>query len=179
MGMNKALLPLDGRPMIQHVADTLRQVFERVVLISDEAGGLEFLTLPLYPDVYKDCGPLAGIHSAFIHTDAEFIFVSSCDTPFISTDLVSYLVRFPSDAPIRVAEADDRAHPLCGVYSRMILPLLEQSLQAKSLKLMDFLQKASAQLISITPDLPLYDPRLLMNINDSADYQALRVRLFP
>lgn len=173
MGLNKALREWDGIPLIAHVAKTMQGVFKRVLIVADDAESYRFLRLPVYPDIFKDSGPLGGIHAGFIHSGAKNIFVSACDTPFISQALVEYILRYPSEAPVKIAEMDGEMHPLCGLYSRSALPWIQHALEANHLQLKQVLHRVQAATVPITPAIPFYHPLLLKNFNTPADFEPL------
>ena len=176
MGTDKAMLLLNGLPLIQRIAGVLHEVFGKVVIVSDRGDAYSFLNLPTYPDVEKNCGPLGGIHSAFVHTDAPALFVVGCDTPFISTGLVNYICDFESLDEIKVPTMGGRVHPLCGVYIRKVKLQLEENLRAGLLSVQFLLEKVHPAIIPITADLPFYDKKLLTNINNIHDYETFVTR---
>lgn len=173
MGVKKALLPINNLPMIQIVAGVLQDVFDRVIVVADSESDFQFLGLPVFPDRWKNSGPLGGIHAAFSHLEAEALFVSACDTPFITQALIEYLLRQKS-YPVCVASLHGRVHPLPGLYRKEILPELERSLASGERKLVEFLSRVGAVSISITPDLPFYKPHLLANLNEPMDYELVK-----
>lgn len=176
MGSDKALLHIDELPLIAHVANSLLQVFTKVVVASDRSEIYSFLHLPTCPDIYKDCGPLGGIHAAFISTNADTLFVTTCDLPFITADDIRTIIAHRGKSPIAVAEQDDKIQPLFGIYDRSILPFLEETLDKRRFGVFDFARAAGMQLIV----LPQADPRstrsVLTNINTPDDYLASRNR---
>ena len=172
MGADKALLLLNGLPFIQRIVGVLKEVFEHVVVISDHGPTYQFLGLPIYPDVQKHSGPLGGIHSAFIHTDAPAIFVVGCDTPYVTPGLIRYICDFESLDDIKIPIMNGQLQPLCAVYSRKTLKQIEENIKAGLLKVDFLLEKIHAAIIPITPNLPFYDKRLLTNINTAKDYEA-------
>jgi molybdopterin-guanine dinucleotide biosynthesis protein A len=118
MGQDKALLNLDGKPLIELVSATLDKLFSNITILSDEKEPYAFLKLPIQSDILKDSGPLAGIHAALVRTTAKHIFVMSCDLPFVTSKLIERIVdkRFEADV---VMPADKKfIQPLCAVYSR-------------------------------------------------------------
>jgi molybdopterin-guanine dinucleotide biosynthesis protein A len=118
MGQDKALLNLDGKPLIEWVSGTLDKLFSNITIVSDQKEPYEFLKLPVQSDILKDSGPLGGIHAALVRTTAKHIFVISCDLPFVTTKLIERIVdkRFEADV---VMPADKKCtQPLCAVYSR-------------------------------------------------------------
>ncbi len=172
MGVDKALLLMKGLPFVQRIAGVLNEVFESVVVISDRGPMYKFLGLPTYPDVEKHSGPLGGIHSALVHTDAPAIFVVGCDTPFITPGLIHYICDFESLDDIKIPIMNGQLQPLCAVYSRKTLKQIEENIKAGLLKVDFLLEKIHAAIIPITPNLPFYDKKLLMNINTAKDYEA-------
>ncbi len=173
MGTNKALLPYQGRPLIEHIANVVREVFEHVVVVADEGEAYSFLNLPLHPDIYKDRGPLGGIHAAFHHTNASTLFVVSCDLPGITPQLIEYLVNIDAQASAVVPVVDEKLHPLCGLYRGTILPHIEQAIQDGTLAMTALLEKVGAVKVPITPELPFYTKQLLSNVNSPDDYAAI------
>ena len=131
-------------------------------------GGYDFLCAPVIPDIYGNCGPLGGIHAALTAARTAACLVVSCDAPFITRDLFACLLR-QRRAPITVPCVDGWQHPLCGIYSRTIFPLLEDALQGGRLKVRDLLQEAGAQTVTLSRDLPFYSPWLLFNVNTRED----------
>lgn len=169
MGTNKALISIGGRPMIELAANALRRVFTEICVVADEAAPYRFLRLPVLADRFTDCGPLAGIHAGLARPSRGGVFVLPCDTPFITPDLIQFLLNRRAGAPATVARLGQRVHPLCGIYEHRALSSMEAALRAQRLKLTDFLDAIGASIVDITPDLPFFRPGLLDNINDPND----------
>jgi molybdopterin-guanine dinucleotide biosynthesis protein A len=166
MGRDKSLLPVNGRTMIEHVIAPVREVCDPLCIVADRTDDFRVFGLPVIPDLVRNAGPLGGIHAALCALDADEIFVTGCDTPFLSPDLLRYLLNAPADAPARVARASDGIHPLCGVYRREAFPVIERCIGAGRLKLLDVLDSLGASLVDVTPDLPFYHDDLFLNVND-------------
>ena len=170
MGTDKALLKLDGRPFVAHVASTLQSVFTRVILVASDASAYGFLGLKTFGDDYQECGPLGGIHSALIHADGADIFVSACDTPFITRELVGYIVNFHSSAAATIPSLNQQLHPLCGLYTQTCVPMIVERLESRRLRVLDFVESIQAAVIPISPNLPFYKEDLFSNFNTLEDY---------
>ena len=172
MGADKAMLLMNGLPLIQRISSILKEVFEKVVVVSDRGSMYTFLNLPIYPDIEKHCGPLGGIHSAFVHTGALSLFAVGCDTPFITPGLIHYICDFESLDDIRIPIMNGHLQPLGAVYSRKTLMRIEENIKAGLLRVDFLLEKIHAAVIPITPDLPFYEKKLLTNINTLQDYES-------
>jgi molybdopterin-guanine dinucleotide biosynthesis protein A len=176
MGVDKALLTLDGEALLVRIARTMRSLFEQVYIISTN-NRYRFLHLPMFNDFFRGCGPLAGIHSGLLHSKTTASFIVACDTPFVSRDLIEYIVEFESQADVKVPATNGVLHPLCGLYFRRCLPALEQSLKARKLRVQDFLTRVHTVVIPIGPELPFYREDLFLNVNEQREYHLARVRV--
>lgn len=144
MGRDKAVLQLDGRTLLEHALDVLRQAVQGEPTdrqSEDESGNVCILgSRPLYSDygvpvvddIYPGCGPLSGIHAALTHTRTEFNLMIAVDTPFLSADFLRFMVEraVESRATVITPEIAGYRQPLCSVYSRNFLPIAERALQA-------------------------------------------------
>jgi len=176
MGVDKALLTLDGEALLVRIARTMRSLFEQVYIISAN-NRYRFFHLPMFDDFFRGCGPLAGIHSGLLHSKTTASFIVACDTPFVSRDLIEYIVEFESQADVKVPATKGVLHPLCGLYFRRCLPAIEQSLKARKLRVQDFLTRVHTVVIPIGPELPFYREDLFLNVNEQREYHLARVRV--
>ena len=88
MGENKALLQLGKKKVIEHITDLMCSIFANVILITNTPNEYEFLNLPMYEDIFKVGGPLAGIHSGLVNSKTEENFILSCDMPLMRADII-------------------------------------------------------------------------------------------
>ena len=97
-GKRKALLELDGRPLLSHVIDRLQTQSNPLLLSCDTQNSeLGSFGLPLIPDLLPGYrGPLTGLFSALQYlSDREQdsgLVLCPCDAPFVPYDLVQTLL---------------------------------------------------------------------------------------
>ena len=86
-------------------------------------------------DVFRECGPLGGIHAALRASAAELNLMLAVDVPFVSAGLVEFLIARArgSAALVTVARAGGRWQPLCAVYRREFADAAEKALQLGTL----------------------------------------------
>ncbi len=117
MGRDKAWLEIEGRPMIERVIAALASVTSRVSVIANSAG-YDRLGLPVYSDANESIGPLEAIRTALANSQARRVILVGCDMPFITPELLAFLLDAMGDHKAVVpTDADDRLEPLCAVYS--------------------------------------------------------------
>ena len=173
MGRNKALLELNGRPFIQHVADTMAAVLPDVVVVADDVAPYRFLGLPVISDIHKGCGPIAGLHAALSHSES-LVFILSCDTPFVSPDLIRYVIDFPTPVAANIVSFDGGLQPLCGLWSRECLPAIERRIAEGLNSMLGLLEEIRFTAVHVGPELPFHDPWLLKNFNSPEDLRILQ-----
>jgi len=118
-GTDKALLPLAGRPLVEHATERLAPQCESVILNANgDPSRFNRITLPIIPDSTPDYpGPLAGIlaaleWSATHRPDIDWVVSAPADTPFIPRDLVLRLHEACNETrkPIACAASGSQVH---------------------------------------------------------------------
>lgn len=140
-GIDKALVPLGGEPMI---AQAIRRLAPQVAAVAINAGGdaarFSAFGLPVLPDPVADQpGPLAGILAAMRWAAAQgasHVVTAATDTPFLPGDLVARLAEAAASAraPIALAESGGRLHPTFGLWPATLADDLALALAAGTRK---------------------------------------------
>jgi molybdopterin-guanine dinucleotide biosynthesis protein A len=130
MGTDKAFLELGGVTLIEHALDLLKHVTSRVFVVGDEAKFGKYGEV--VQDVYRDCGPLGGIHAALVSTTSDFNFVLGVDLPFVSKIFIERLLfrAKQEGAVVSVPRCGSRFQPLCAVYRKEFAAVANKSLLA-------------------------------------------------
>jgi molybdopterin-guanine dinucleotide biosynthesis protein A len=174
MGSDKCFLVFDGLSLIERAVNLLRAVFHTVVVSSGKQRELAFLGVPILPDIKKECGPLGGIHAAFVHTGAARLFVLACDMPFVSVELVRHIVAHAGTSAT-IPTMNGRVQPLCGLYERDCLPAIERALEEKRFTVRNIVDELNPTFVALTSELSFFSPDLLDNLNAPHDVErALR-----
>lgn len=130
MGRNKALLAVDGQPLIARIHHTLMAIFREVIIVTNTPELYDFIPCRKVPDVFIGAGSIAGLHSALVHSPTERVFVVGCDMPSLKSDLIRYLcaVEGTWDA---VVPANDtgRLEPLHALYARTCINEMQKALE--------------------------------------------------
>jgi molybdopterin-guanine dinucleotide biosynthesis protein A len=129
MGSDKAFVMLDGRTLLERALELARSVANDVRVVGETE---KFAALaPVVEDVFRECGPLGGIHAALRASAAELNLMLAVDVPFVPAALLRYLVARArgSDAIATVPRAAGW-QPLCAVYRREFGDVAEKALRA-------------------------------------------------
>jgi len=134
MGVDKGLLEVNGQPMIQSIIDTLKSITKTILIISNNSEYKKF-GIPVYEDLIKEQGPVGGIYTALEKTDTETNIIISCDTPFITTEVLYKLLQNSETEKVVIAKHNGREHPLLGIYKKESSKVFKSNLDQNQLKL--------------------------------------------
>ncbi len=134
MGQEKSALLLNGNTLLERAIEIASAASDDVRLLGLPSEGT---TLPVIPDRFPGCGPLAGIDAALAATNAELNFILSVDTPFVPSAFVRFLVERArgNDALVTYPRLTSGYQPLCAVYRKEFGPIAEAALRTGHYKI--------------------------------------------
>jgi len=91
MGVDKGLVELCGRTMIENIIDRLEIFADEMLITSNLPQKYERFGVKVYSDIYKNYGALAGLHTALSFATNEMVFVIACDLPFVNRKLFKFM----------------------------------------------------------------------------------------
>ncbi|MFQ3568760.1 MAG: molybdenum cofactor guanylyltransferase, partial [Aggregatilineales bacterium] len=98
MGRDKSFVPLNGRPLIEHVLERTRDLGQaETILIVNQPALYAHLGLPMFADLLPDKGSLGGIYTAIHHSGTPYTLCVACDMPFLNARLLRYQVSLAPD----------------------------------------------------------------------------------
>jgi len=168
MGENKALMRFGDKTFVERAIHLLQQTFENVIISANESGVYDFVGLPIVGDVYRGCGPLAGLHAAMTSAGKSDIFVMSCDLPFVDESVVRRILDNSSGAELIVAGDPTGVQPLCGLYRQSSMRIIEGQLRVKEYSVLKLVQHMKGRVILFEEQ----KSNRFININTPADYNS-------
>lgn len=131
MRKDKAFLRLNGETLLDRALRLAATMTESVAIVGDPD---KFRTFHyrVIPDIYRDRGPLGGIHAALSTSESDLNLVLAVDMPLLDSKLLGFLVQESrqSGATVTVPNAGGAFQPLCAVYRKQFAQIAEKSLQA-------------------------------------------------
>lgn len=126
MGRPKAFLPFAGKTFIEHSLDMMSDVFDEVLLVSNNPDDFEHLSANLVRDIIPKRGPLVGILSGLLVAKHEHCFVAPCDMPLLNKELMLAMSEKRHQNDLLVYSCEGQLEPLLAIYSRNCIEALEQ-----------------------------------------------------
>jgi molybdopterin-guanine dinucleotide biosynthesis protein A len=129
MGSDKAFLRIGDETLLANAMKVAGVVAKEVRIVGDTAKFAAFGQV--LEDVYRDRGPLGGIHGALSSSMTQLNLMLAVDLPFVIAKFLEYLLlrARESGAMVTLPRTDGGLQPLCGVYRRGFADVAERSLR--------------------------------------------------
>jgi molybdopterin-guanine dinucleotide biosynthesis protein A len=178
MGRDKLSVEINGVPLLRRVYEALSARCTEVVVVGE--GGVRLEGARRISDERPGVqGPLAGLEAGLAAVTNRLVFVAAGDLPFLSGDLIGYLLErlVEREACAIVPRHRGRIHPLCAAYDRAILPCVRATLDEgvravhRFLEALDKVEYVEEELRRVG------DPEIfLMSVNSPEDLDRARAR---
>lgn len=143
---NKCFIPLNGKPLIEHVLEKLIPQCDTILINSNKQNErLVTYKLPIVRDTLEGfLGPLAGILSVMEWTkqhkpECKWIVTVPVDTPFLPDDLVSKLYQSvqSNHSELACACSQERSHPVIALWPTSLSDDLRHALIDEQMRKID------------------------------------------
>lgn len=169
MGRDKAMIEVDGVPLIQRLVRWLAPRFDEVLISARNPDDYAFLGQRVIADRTPDQGPLHGLACALQASRHDLHMVVPCDLPAIPLALMARLLRQTTDADVAVpVDAEGRAEPLFAAYRRSALPAVQAALDRGDRRMVSFHKDCRVARV------PLPQGPSLANLNTPESLETLR-----
>jgi molybdopterin-guanine dinucleotide biosynthesis protein A len=147
MGSDKAFLHLGDETLLAHALKLAGAVTEEVKIVGDATKFSPFGRV--VEDVYRNRGPLGGIHAALSASSIDLNLMLAVDLPFVDADFLQYLLSRAreSTAIVTLPRAAGGLQPLCAVYRRPFAEIAEEALRNGRNKIDSLFAKAGTCVI--------------------------------
>jgi len=164
IGRNKALLKIGGKQVIKLIVEKLKVVFDNVLIVANSSFDYQFLGVKVVQDIISKKGPLGGIYTGLLTSQSKYNFICGCDMPFLSLDLLKFMISEINDSDIVVPVVKGFLEPLHSIYSKRCLPAVRSHLKAEDLKVKNFFPEVKCRYL---PEFKIkkHDPELLSFFN--------------
>ena len=172
-GSNKALFKIAGRTVIEIVVAAIPPGHP-IFIVTHSPGEYAHLGLPTLPDNYPNAGPLAGIQAGLSHSPFDWNFFLACDFPCLRAAVIEEIgaAFFNQDkadggAQVILPETAEGLQPLCALWSKSTLPVVEAALNGEQRSVRAVLAELSLHRVLLT------EPEALLNLNTPEDLAKL------
>ncbi len=172
MGSNKALVRIENERFIDRLTKEL-DGFHETVISAAKRGSYEELGYRVIYDEREKIGPIEGIRRVLTEAETEYVFVCAVDMPFVTKELVRYLAGYlSSDHDCYVIADEDHIQPLCAIYSKACLPVIEELIAEGNYRLREILKRMRTKYVSL--EYTRFDKKVVRNINTRQELREVQ-----
>ncbi|MFD2036732.1 molybdenum cofactor guanylyltransferase [Belliella marina] len=172
MGQDKGLIPILGKPMVQHLIEKADQLGLHTSIISPSTEYMVF-GKPLYQDIIPDQGPMGGLYTALTKAKTNKTLLLSCDIPLIPIEALRKITECHQIHEICVATIEGQTNPLLALYDIALLPQVKESILEGKLKMRRFIESNLHTPVDLD-HLALNNPLVFTNFNTMQDIENLQ-----
>jgi len=182
-GSDKTRLEINGIRIIEIIAEKCRPLFSEIIIVSD-GFNINIRGTREVSDIYRDMGPLGGIHAGVSAASNETCFVVACDMPNFHSPLVKKLLDSSDGYDIVIPQTGEYIQPLFAVYKKSVLPEAERLLSQNSQKncsIMKLYDTARVRRVEVPVKKNKEKPEsdIFFNINYREDYEMFNETIPP
>ena len=141
MGKNKALLKLGEKTVIERIIDTLRPLFNEILVVTNNPEEYPFLKDIIFVEdeiILQEKNSLIGIYSGLLAAKNPYAFIVPCDMPFLDAGFINYMINQLENEDILVPKVGEHYQPLHAIYGKGCLEPIKRMLDEKKYKITNF-----------------------------------------
>lgn len=164
----KAFLKFNGDTFINRTLLAVADYEEKIISCNDFKAYKDFKNEALLvSDFFKEIGPIGGIYSALKKSSFSYALIVACDMPFLNKDILNYLGNYDFKEDALIPIVNGKIEPLCGIYKKSSVKIIENMIKDKDYKLMNLLKNLNTKYLDIK------DNNNFLNINNPEEYSKL------
>jgi len=175
MGQDKALLPIQGVPLLQLVCDVAQSCTRLVYIVTPWPERYQLLPACQFirevPSPQPH-GPLVGFAQGLVQVKTDWVLLLACDLPRLRVEVLqdwaSELNNVNPETSALLPRHAKGWEPLCGFYRRSCLPTLTDFINQGGSSFQQWLTQISVQLLPLPED-----DQMLFNCNTPTDLEVI------
>lgn len=176
-GKKKTFRTIGKEMILERIYRIFSDMFNEIIIVVNDPKEFAGWDMTVVTDIIPARCALSGLHAGLFHASYPYSFVTACDTPFLTKEMVCYILdQVKPGYDVIIPRTDDGLEPLTAVYSRSCLPRIEKNLTNNIFMIKKFFHRNRVREISanrlrqVDPDL-----RFSFNINTKEDFELAKI----
>jgi len=177
MGQDKSRLPFGDTTLLRWVIRRVALACQPVLVVARATSDYPDCGARVIVDQRPGDGPLAGLAAGLAAVETAHAAVVPCDLPFIEAELLQGLSELAPGWDAVVPVVGGRAQPLCAVYSREVVSVVENMLERGERAVHRLIMQPGVRVRRVLEEeLGAWAPGRLsfVNINTPGDYERAK-----
>jgi molybdenum cofactor guanylyltransferase len=177
LGRNKAFETIGEKSLLARAVSSLASFNSEIIIVVAKESSLpelvDYQRLKIVRDIFSGKGSLGGIYTGLVDSKSFYNIVVACDMPFLSPDLLHYMVDQAENYDIVIPKINETLEPLHSVYSKRCIPSLKYLIEQNRLSILELIPMVKIRYIQ-DEEIDRFDPEHLsfFNINTETDLRS-------
>lgn len=175
-GEQKTFHRVGNNTMLTRIHSLLSMMFKEVILVVNNPAPFLNINAMIVTDIDSSRCALAGLHAGLFHACYEWSYVTACDMPFISENIIRHLLgQTVPGKQVVIPKTREGVEPLSALYHKSCLSRIEANLEKKQFEIKKIFKPEKVRHIPVQT-LEALDPdlRFRFNVNTPADLETAR-----
>ena len=171
MGFDKQFLQISEKRLMEDIISHLETEFEDIVVVTNKLEEYQNFSYRITSDIYKDVGPLGGVHAGLSISNSKFAFVVACDMPKLNMNYIRYMKNTLDEDKLGIAtRIGEYIEPFSAFYSIEMIEYIDRYIDSNQRSITKFLGQMDIDLIE-EKKVKEYSPNLdiFLNLNTKED----------
>lgn len=168
-GRPKSEIVLNGQTIISRLTGILKNIFRELIIVTNKPEEYSGSGCILTSDIFRNAGPLGGIHAGLKASSFDASFIVASDMPFVDGTFIEKQLEFyeRNSFDIIAPRSGSFIEPLHSIYNKSILGNLEDFLlSGEKQAVWRFLEKVNTGYFDLSEN---QSSDIFMNINYPSD----------
>jgi len=178
-GKDKGLFELNGKPLLNHVVDTVKELVDEVIIVTNTQERADIYAKIVSTksnfalDIAKSKGPLAGALTGFKTAQGDYCLLLPFDSPFVQKEIIALIFDLCiGKTAVVPRHPDQMIEPLHAVYNReKALVAAQEAFADENFDMQSMVERLQGVRYLSTMVIEQLDPELnaFVNINTPVD----------
>ncbi len=173
MGLDKSLLIIEKKTLIELITLQLLETFEQVIIITNKRLKPiisnvfnKYLSVNVHEDLIPDKGPMGGLYTAFNLIKDDVFFLTACDIAIINRNTIELMREFIKDYDVISPKMKNKYEPMFAFYSRSAFQIVTVNIKEEKLSMQKLLAELNTK--EVTPE--------MLNIHQNEEFGSMNTK---
>lgn len=149
IGLDKLFETFGTESLLQKTIATCQKSTSEIYIVAKDKLKFENFPLKVLIDDPIADGPLSGIITALKDCKNEYCFITAADFYDLKPEIIQNLIRSYQNEQFLGMNINNEVQPLCGIYNKSCLPILEQAAKNDIYKMKNILENLNSKFIDV------------------------------
>lgn len=173
-GEPKSWAMFRGKRLVEYAVDLGRQLSDDVLIVNGKTLDYSHLGIKTFEDEVAGCGPIGGLYTALLKSNAQKLLVLPVDMPYLNEQVYRALLRHEEGSRPVIACSEKGMEPLVSVWHKQNLALIKHHIDIERYSLRGPIKELDAVFVDLPGHTGNLSQNWFVNINYKEDLEKIK-----